>query len=62
MQVFKKHHRARKVVTPASVTDSPNISARSLQDTKKVFYKNIVQLMPSREPVLSKISLFALLQ
>ncbi|CAI8023122.1 WD repeat and FYVE domain-containing protein 3 [Geodia barretti] len=48
-QLFKRPHPARKVF---SYSATPSLSAPPVaMDTTRVFYKNLTQLMPSREPV-----------
>ena len=49
LQLFKRPHPARKVF---SYSANPSLSAPPVaMDTTRVFYKNLTQLMPSREPV-----------
>ena len=50
-QLFKKPHRQRKILTTPISQDTPTPAPT---DSQRVFYKNLVQLMPSREPLRSK--------
>ena len=52
-QLFKRPHPARKVF---SYSATPSLSAPPVaMDTTRVFYKNLTQLMPSREPLKGKL-------
>ena len=52
-QLFRKPHRQRKVFSSTSVpaVDVPLTTPTNALDSKRVFYKNLVQLMPSKEPI-----------
>lgn len=59
MQLFRRPHRQRKVPssTPTATADSSAATSITIVDSMRVFYKNLVQLMPSKDPIKGDIQL-----
>ena len=59
MQLFRRPHRQRKVFssTPTAAADSSAATSITIVDSMRVFYKNLIQLMPSKDPIKGDIQL-----
>ena len=59
VQLFRRPHRQRKVFssTPTATADSSATTSISIVDSMRVFYKNLIQLMPSKDPIKGEIGL-----
>lgn len=59
MQLFRRPHRQRKVFssTPTATADSSVATSITIVDSMRVFYKNLIQLMPSKDPIKGELQL-----
>ena len=59
LQLFRRPHRQRKVFssTPTASADSSAATSITIVDSMRVFYKNLIQLMPSKDPIKGDIQL-----
>jgi hypothetical protein len=59
MQLFRRPHRQRKVFSsiPTAAADSSTAASITIVDSMRVFYKNLIQLMPSKDPIKGEIQI-----